>query len=381
MKKIGILTYFWSENPGTFLQAYSMLQALRKRFPNDRVELVNYRHRWVYFKPNRTYMSLPQWFKDFERYRIYKKTQKEYLLTSEDALISRESQKAWDFIEKQCYDLIVVGSDTVLELHQRHKQNGSVPVYWLPPQIGCKKVMCAASARALTCEELNKYQQTVLSESVNNFDLLGVRDDATFDLIIKAGLKDESKLRIVPDPTFSYEIDYNFINKGRFNFPEQTIALHFPRVLNTTGEKIAAYYREKGFQILSIGPAKYADLCLVDISPFEWAGLFRKCRLVITHRFHDTIFSLKNLTPVITVEWDKDHVTNRGQSKYHSLLRQFGLHRSNLIRYEEKEFADRIIRVGDDALEGFDEHSVREKLTQLKDGFNRFVDKIASLAY
>jgi polysaccharide pyruvyl transferase WcaK-like protein len=381
MKKIGILTYFWSHNAGTFLQAYSMLQAFSKRFPDDRVELVNYRQRRVYFKPSRPYVSFSQWVKDVKRYRIYKGMQNRYLVTSADGLLSCNSEEAWEYIERQQYDLIAVGSDTVLELQQRHEQNGSVPVYWLPPQIGCKKAMCAASARALTYEQLNDVQRRALKESVNSFDLLGVRDDATFDLIKTLGVNSESKVQMVPDPTFSYEIDYNcaerFTRSACVDFSRQSVALHMPRTITKTGERIAAYYRGKGFQILSIGPARYADLCLTDISPFEWAGLFKKFRMVITNRFHDTIFSLKNLTPVITVECGKSYVTDKGQSKYHSLLKQFGLHQSNLIREDEKESADRIIEAGDRVLKDFDGASVRGKLTRLKEDWDEFVDKVA----
>lgn len=382
-KKIGILTYFWAENPGTFLQAYSMLQAFRKRFPNDRVELVNYRHRWVYFKPSKSHASLSQWVKDFKRYRIYKKTQKKYLLTDEDSLISRDSQKAWDFIEKQHYDLIVVGSDTILELHKRHVREEGVPVYWLPPWISGKKAMCAASAKALTYEQLNKYQQTAISESVNSFDLLGVRDDATFELIKKLGLKDESKLRIVPDPTISYDIDYSFaeklISKKRLDFSKQVVALHLPRTLNKTGEKVAAYYRNKGFQILSLGPAKYADLCLTDISPFEWAGIFKVVRLVITCRFHDTLFALKNLTPVVSISPDKTYVADGRQSKYYSLLKQFGLHNSNYVNGIGLDGADKIIKATDRAIHDFDKQAVKQKLEHMRDSFDMFIDEIADV--
>ncbi len=44
MKKIGVLTYFWGDNPGTFLQALSMCQVLMKYFPQDTIELIDYRY-------------------------------------------------------------------------------------------------------------------------------------------------------------------------------------------------------------------------------------------------------------------------------------------------------------------------------------------------
>ena len=38
LKKIGILTYFWSDNPGSFLQALAVLRQLEKRFSEYHIE-------------------------------------------------------------------------------------------------------------------------------------------------------------------------------------------------------------------------------------------------------------------------------------------------------------------------------------------------------
>ena len=380
--KIGILTYFWAENPGTFLQAYSMQQAFRRRFPNSKVELINYRHRWVYFKPNRSRISFNQWVKDFKRYTTYRKMQSKYLLTSQDRLVSRNSQQAWEFIEKQHYDLIVVGSDTILELQQRHRKHGGVPVYWLPPRISCKKVMCAASSRALSYEELSDSQRKAFRESVNSFDLIGVRDDLTFALIKALGLKDESKLQMIPDPTFTFKIDYSHVERlvqqRNMNFSKPTVALNLPRTFKPATE-LASYYKAKGFQVLSLVPAKYGDICLTDISPFEWAGIYADLHLVITDRFHGTVFSLKNLTPVVSLVCDRRLITNGGLSKYYSLLKLFGLHNTNCINTVGMNNIDRVIQITDNAMHNFDKRFVQEKLKHLTDQFNRFVDKIADL--
>ncbi len=384
MKKIGILTYFWSNNPGTFLQAYSTCEAIRNRFPNDQVELVDLRYFRSYFLPRslRTHLTVGTFIRDLKRYSIYKEVQKNYLETSSERIVTQDNKRAWEFIEKQRYDLIVVGSDTVLQFLPFHFRGDSVPPYWLPPEICCKKAMCAASVRALTIEQLSPNQQKTCIESVNSFDLIGVRDDATYALARNLGLKDESKLHMVPDPTFSYDIDYTFVEtlmrKKNLDFSKPIVALHLPRILKPATELIA-YYKSKGFQVISLCVAKCEIPCLTDISPFEWAGIFKYCRLVITYRFHDTLFSLKNLTPVISLAWNRKYITDRGHSKYYSLLKQFGLHSTNLVNSVGLDDASKIIEIADKAMRNFDERVVECVLEQLRGQYNTFVDKISDL--
>jgi hypothetical protein len=303
-------------------------------------------------------------------------------VTSDESLVTCDGKRAWEFIKRQQYNLIVVGSDTILEFQPFHFKQDSIPPYWLPPETGCKKVMCAASVRALTIEQLSPNQRKACIESINSFDLIGVRDDATYTLVKNLRLKDESKLQMIPDPTFSYNIDYTFVerlmHKRNLDLSKPTVALHLPRILKPRAE-LVDYYKLKGFQVISIGVAKYADSCLTDISPFEWAGIFRGLRLVITYRFHDTLFSLKNLTPVIALAWEKKYITDRGHSKYYSLLKQFDLHNTNLVDTVGLEDASRIIECADKAMCNFDSRSVKYKLEQLKNQYDAFVGKISGL--
>ena len=242
--KIGLLTYFWSNNPGTFLQAYATLRALKERFPNDRVELVNCRYRRVYFPPSRRHIKPSQLIGDIKRYLIYINIRKKYFMTGTEILITRDYNRALEYIEKQRYDLIVVGSDTILQFSPFHLHNNSMPIYWLPPELKCKKVMCASSARALKYEQLSDAHRKALKEYANDFDLMGVRDDSTYNLIKEVGLRDESKLQMIPDPTFSLDIDYSLIdnvikNKG-IDFSKPTVAFHLQKSFKP-GPELDAY--------------------------------------------------------------------------------------------------------------------------------------------
>lgn len=348
------------------------------------MELVDLRYLRGYFLPKslRTRLTIGTFIRDLKRYGIYKEVQKKYLATSREKLVTRDSKRAWKFINEQKYDLIVVGSDTILQFLPYHFRQDSVPPYCLPPEINCKKAMCAASAGVLTLDQLSSNQRRAVEKSINSFDLVSLRDDSTFALMRDLGVKDESKLEMVADPTFAYDIDYTcrekVVQERNIDFSKPTVLLHLWRFFKLAAE-LAAYYKSKGFQVLLLDPARYGDLCLSDISPFEWAGIFRDCRLVVTGRFHDTLFSLKNLTPVVSVACHKSVVTKNGLSKYFSLLKLFGLHNTNYIDGVGMNDIDHVIQITDNAMHNFDKQSVKQRLIQLTDQFNAFADKIANL--
>ena len=62
------------------------------------------------------------------------------------------------------------------------------------------------------------------------------------------------------------------------------------------------------------------------MSPLEQVGLYKYVSFVITHRFHDGVFCMKNHTPaLIYVKRGKEMMTG-GESKHVSLLKDFKLY-------------------------------------------------------
>ncbi|MEW5803028.1 MAG: polysaccharide pyruvyl transferase family protein [bacterium] len=382
MKKIGLLTYFWDHNPGTFLQAYATLEALKKRFPKDHVELINYKLRKVPFTTALMHRKPAELIEDLRRHYKYKDAQRKYLPLGSKSLITWDYHEASHFIKSLKYDLIVVGSDTLLDFRPDHLKRGTAPVYWLHPGINAKKIMCGSSAKAWTYEELTKEQRTILKGSIKDFDLLGVRDEATYNLMKALGGDDRSRLYKIPDPTFSFEIDYSFaeslVKKRKIDFSKPSVMLSLPEWYKPVHD-LASYYRSRGFQIIKLEFARYPDLCLHGISPFEWAGVYRYFDLVITDRFHGTVFSLKNGTPVVSIICRKDLVTSTGNSKYYSLLEPFGLHRTNIVDGMSNLHPDHIIEVTERVRQNFPKIFVQQKVQELKGAYNAFVDQIPSI--
>lgn len=382
MKKIGILTYFWADNPGTFLQAYATQEAFRKRLPGARVELVNYKHRHVFFKPGWRHINPRCLYLDLRRYRIYEKTKRDNFILSPRSLISRDSDEIIRFINSLGYDMLVAGADTILQLLDYHRRDGSVPIYWLPPELKGIRLMCGSSCRAMTIADLTRAQQEKMRECINTMPLIGVRDQATYDLILSLGLDDLSKLTQIPDPTFSLDIDYShaesFMKRKKLDLSRPCILMSLPEGFSPA-ERLAAYFKSQGFSIAVFGHKAYADIHLPDISPFEWAGLYKYFAFVLTDRFHGTLFSIRNQTPVVSIVCSKDLMTETGKSKYASLWELFGLEKTNWINGVGCTDTDAVLEKITNGLNAFKCVSFQEKLDELKNEYVGFVDRIISL--
>lgn len=383
MKKIGILTYFWADNPGTFLQAYATQEAFRKCFPDSRVELVDYKHRRVYFKPGRRHIDPRQLYRDFRRYRIYQRAQAEYLNLSAMSLTGCDPQQTIDFINGLDYDMLVAGADTILQLLPHHRQHNSVPVYWLPPELKGARVMCGSSCRALTLADLTEPQRAKMKMCVNTIPLLGVRDQATYDLILSLGLEDQSKLRQIPDPTFSLDIDHShaeaFVQRKKLDFSRPCMLIALPATY-PPARQLAEHFRSQGYRIMVFGNAPYADIKVPDISPFAWAGLYKYLDAVITDRFHGSLFSIRNHTPAVSIICGKHQISGAGNSKYASLWKLFGLEQTNWISGVECTDFDAVLKKITDGFEAFRAVSLDNKLDALKNEYLDFVKQIALIS-
>ena len=378
MKKIGILTYIKEyTNLGTNMQSYCTLKAVQRAFPDDRVELIDYSLSRPSRKP---YLSNVSWHSlrdDYVRMKKYRAFFKEELTFSAAGLISSNVDESIEYIKKQNYDAIYVGSDTVLEL--RGARQDGLTAYWLDPAIDCKKFLIAASSLNVVYESLSKKQKEKIQKAIDGFSLLGVRDDATFRLLSKFASKGDGRLRIIPDPTFTYEIDYGYVErylaKRKMVIDKPIVCLHLTRDAQWAREA-SDYFRKEGFVIASLRPAYYADVIFTDLSPFEQMGIYKYFHLVITHRFHDSIFCFKNHTPVIVFPEYVADVTRYGENKNLTLLRSFNVDKINYIENKNKISARYLIDIYQDAIRNvkYYEPLIRTVLNEHKKKYESFLN-------
>lgn len=355
MSKIGVLTYLREyANLGTNMQAYCTLRALQSNFPNSKVELIDYAPWRPMPKPYFTGLSARSLRSDWVRISKYRSFFRNELVFSERRLVSSDVEESLRFIAELDYDAIYVGSDTVLELKHAHPDR--LTAFWLSPRIRCPKVLIAASCHNVTHEAMSASRRRQVRSTIDDFSLLGVRDDATHRLLSHFVDASDSRLTIVPDPTFTYTIDYRHVDRYLADrgvaFDRPVVCLHLLRD-TTWADELAARFRKAGYVVASLRPANYADLEFTDLSPFEQLGLYRYFTLMITHRFHDTVFCLKNGTPVIPFAEHTDDVTTFGESRIDTLLKSFGVRIPDGIRNGTRLSAESLFHVHRDLIAHF----------------------------
>jgi hypothetical protein len=336
MKKIGVLTYFGGLNCGTNLQAYASLCAVRSVLPNHVVEIVPYSS---FRRSSRPYLSnatLRTLLGDMRRIASYRLFVREHLEVKK-VFVSLDYSDATDWITARKYDAILVGADTVWELHRSELRNlpeDELTAYWLSPEINAHKVLLAGSAKSETIGELTERRCAAARASLREFSWLGPRDFPTKRLIEGLSPERNGRTEVVPDPTFSLDIDFtsceSYLSKRAISFERPIVCFHHLRK-DVWAEGVAKLFRQAGYLIASFRPTTFADFHFNDLSPMEQLGLYRRFALVVTHRFHDTIFCLKSGSAMLTYPASKEVVDDVGDSKYASLLRDFGLESTNFV--------------------------------------------------
>ena len=376
-KRIGILTYFWSDNSGTFLQAYTLQQVLQKAFPGASVEIIDYRVLERPWRPNRQRITVDQWLRDFRRHRKYRASRRQHLRLSSRRQVTRDRARAAEFIQQLGYDAIFVGSDTILELQH---YNGGVGVYWLPPSVDCVKIMIAASCRSESYDRLSDSQRNLLRESVEGFALKGVRDVSTKTLLTRL-LGAEDHLELTPDPTVCFDIDHEgaraYLEKRKLPRDKPIAAFTLRNEIRWRSD-LARLLQQKGYVVASLQPAPHADYILNDVTPFEWAGLFRSFEVVVTTSFHDSLFCLKNGVPFVSVVPDRSYISDMNSSKYHHLLDTVGSADNVIADHGAVTAADvfeKLMRARDN----FDAEGIARRLEEQRHAFGEFVNKAKRL--
>jgi hypothetical protein len=110
-------------------------------------------------------------------------------------------------------------------------------------------------------------------------------------------------------------------------------------------------------------------------------GIYRYFSLVITHRFHDTIFCLKNQAPVICFPERGSDITSYAESKLLSLLTTFGMANTSYIPNPETITAESIIDRYPSAIGHFVDARpwIESVLREQADRYNNFIQRSRQL--
>ena len=329
--KIGILTFHKSINNGAVIQCFSLANKLKKELVNHEVEVIDYHMPKAvdfysdslvdYLKSKSVVVFLKKTVKlilDPKKLMRYKARRKAFesvntvLPLSEKSIIDNDTEKLFKYIN-DTYDAVIVGSDAVWNYNLRGFPNP----YFLSEDIKCKKFTYAASCYGMSYENINQHEKTEIKKALDTYEFLGVRDDESAKFVKFIGCNKDTVHTC--DPTVFLDLDILPIDeavikvklsKKGFDFNKETIAVMGSGQMHKMVRRIYG----KKYQIVALYEySKYADVNLHDLTPYEWAYVFKYFKLTFTTYFHGTLLSLRNGVPVVCValetEYSKNHMT------------------------------------------------------------------------
>lgn len=376
MKKIGLLTYFGDLNPGTNLQAYSIYIQLKNIYgPDYKIEIINILSFRRWNLPLFSSLTIVSLFKELIKILKYKSFRKNYFNYSKKRLVTDNYEICSEYISNLGYSAIYVGSDTLLELFRIKKDD--LTIFYLPPNISANKYFIAASCRDTSIESLSENQKNKMCRSITNFNGWGVRDEATRRLM--TNFVQDSKIDLIPDPTFTYEIDYSYADayikrKGIDISKEKLICVHLIRGFKWRWDLVNKLKKD-GYKIVSIRPFREADYEFNDMSPLEFSGIFKYFQITITHRFHDSVFSLKNLTPLVVLPPGAEYSNSFGESKYSSLCKDFDILNTSYVHDPFNISTNELYQIINNNIHNFNKKHVEQILDKKKSKFVEYLFK------
>ncbi len=313
MKKVGILTFHYTNNYGGVLQAIA-LQKIIENLGHD-AEIINFipagysPEEALFFKRvlkrdirkllkgslDLSIFKADNWNLAEKRKHICVISEKTEEFRRENTRVSkRVNSNELDSILCQ-YDVLISGSDQIWNPSQRKKRE-----YFLDfgeKYKGLKISYAADSTTADVSEE--DYERC--KKALDDFDYITVRNNHTKEFVKNLTGKD---VPVVADPTLLFD----FKAKKPEGCGEYILAYVIGSEIRgghkKAIEKIQKTYGNmpvlliKDYAVNS-APTDFADEVLSDVGPQEWLDLMKGASFVYTDSFHGTIFAIKSKKPFI----------------------------------------------------------------------------------
>lgn len=392
-KRIGILTFHNSINNGAVMQAYSLSKKIQQEHPDATVEIIDYNmpkveeaYRYTFWKSIhsgsflvsakrfvRYFMDLSYNKKMNYRAKVFAGCRHQLPLSS-FSLSSDDTKELFSYINDN-YDVLIVGSDAVWN----HILRGFPNAYFPDTTVFVNKMSYAASCYGMEFMSVSQQYREQIGAILEDFSFLGVRDSATEDFVRWSGCNKQPVH--VCDPTCFLDVNdlpvnaaelENKLQKKGFDFKRPTIGvmgnskmLKMIRKLYGNKYQIAALYT----------PLKGADVNLYDLTPYEWAYVFRYFKLTFTTYFHGTLLSLRNGVPVICIslqtEFQKKHTP-----KTLDVLTRLGLEDCYFETDYVEQNIDKIKRKADELMASELKTDILNRMDKEAESFGCFNDNL-----
>ena len=393
--KIGILTFHRSYNYGAFMQCFSLVNRIKKDFPEHTVEVIDYTSAKILKMYEHEYERL----KDETIIEDVKERKKHFATCQKILPLSPKRFESDDFSEvvgymNENYDAVVVGSDAVWNWIVRGFPN----LYFLKDYKGLK-FSYAASVHGMNHQNISQEQKKYLKEAFSEFKYIGARDSTTENMVkfCESDIKAEHNC----DPTAFLNLDDIPCNMNELKEKLKKKGVDFSKPIigimagNNIGLEIKKKYKNKVQLVSLFEPNRYADVCLYELSPFEWAKVFSLFNVTLTHFFHGTMLSLVNGTPVVPIEFTNTFSENN-KTKIKDVMKRLGLidwrfetdyrNKTKLQRVlhrlgvsYDKKFWDSVCKKVDELINKDCKDLIKNKLENEAKSYNTFYQSLKSI--
>lgn len=365
MLNIGILTIHNVINYGAVLQAYALLDTVRKKYKDEeyKVEIIDYNPNYftgvkgcfnlINIKDIKSFLIELESLLLYKQYNRIIRTFRNFIEGDNNL-----SKKIVDINEIENYDILISGSDQVWN----PAVTGGIldDVFYLNiPQCKDSKRIAYASSFGGTTFEGNQLCKVI--DNLNGYDYLSCREKDGKDYIEKIT---DKKCEHVLDPSLlltkkEWVAKIDKVSSKIQKLSEEKYILIYrlanSQMIYRTAKKVA---EEKGLKVYEIGRKlrkdKYVDKVLKSVSPEEFLYLFNNAEFVITNSFHGTAFSLnfnKNFYSILPPS---------RTSRITSLL--------SLVGLEERVITNTIPNISE-----IDYNNINDKLTALRNASKSYL--------
>lgn len=309
MKKIGILTFHYSNNYGGVLQALSLFSIVKALgYETEVINYVpsNYKPYSIIANLGLRKNILKNKTNDLNLFTIWKKINimnnhcdliiKKFDIYRENNMVlsKRVDENSLETILSD-YSAIIVGSDQIWNPSQRKS-----PIYFLNygDKYKGKKISYAPDS---TTKDVKNEDINILRNALAEFNDISVRNEHTYEFVKTVTKKDTT---VVADPTLLFDFQMN-----REKLSEEYILTYIlGEEIEGSHKKVIEKIRNKYGNIpvysikiptMKFELSPFADKVFYDLDPDEWINMFKNATFVYTDSFHGVLFSLKFHKPFL----------------------------------------------------------------------------------
>lgn len=357
-KKVGILTYSFSSNPGSVLQAYSLQQNI-ENLADCEATLINFQKtqagkpivgKTVFYKPIKKWSlkKIVEWTARLIVYPIRMKKYEKFFKTYYNGYpTERVFRKDFEKLQND-YDAFVVGSDQVWN---RGSWSGDYTYFLDFVKDSNKKIAYAPSMGQKGIKDSEKDE---LAKLISDFSAISVREKYSVNTILELTGK---KAEFVLDPSLlTDKEEYRKLSKHHKVKKKKYVFAYQREKSDKLLSFAKAFAKAKGLKLITVHNhwrCTNSNIPYKALGPTEWLSLIDNAEYVVTNSFHGICFSL-----IFNKEFYVEYLKNKSVKtnlRIEDVLQQFGL--ESRKAEDVKDF---------DNLEKIDYQSVVEAISKRK---------------